>query len=172
MNARTRQRSWRTTICTKHCLFVEEQFTRDAKRIVYSQLVEQPVQTIFDHIQPIRARRRAANLAFGIKQEISRQIFLSLTNSLLVIECTRLCKIQPRSGVADSFSIFLCLRLRHVHGNNPHAFALSLIAYLCDLCQIVLGWFGTDGPEVNDCRMALCLPRRNASIQPLGGPFK
>ena len=59
--------------------------------------------------------------------------------------------------------ILLRFRLRHVYGDDAHSFALSLIAYLCDLRQIGLGSFGADGPEVNECRMALCLPRCDAA---------
>src|SRR6202008_1930622 len=117
----------------KHCLLVQKQLAGHTKRIIRSQLAEQLVEIVLDYIQAVGSVCRSTDLSFGIEEKVCRQILLSRNDSLIVIECAWLREIETCDGVADCLHVLFSFRLRHVHGDYAHPFALSLIANLCNL---------------------------------------
>ena len=55
---------------------------------------------------------------------------------------------------AHGANVFFRFRLRHMDGNYTQSLPPALVAQLGDLGQIGFRCFRTDGPKVNECRMA------------------
>src|SRR5829696_1392619 len=97
-----------------------------------SQIAQHLVQFLFDRLQSVFTGRRTTKLAVDVEQIVRRDqlrpVEEGFTQSVLVIERARLCKIETRDGVAHFSWIFLSFGLRNVYGNHTQSFAFSLIA--------------------------------------------
>jgi hypothetical protein len=141
------------------------------KGFVRSQFVEQLVQIVFDNIEDRLVHSRATISPSGSNRKYAGSSScpwltrLSLSSAHGSVRLSR--EIASRTALG-SFQPATAARAR----DNTHTFALALIAYLCDLRQVSLGSFGTDGPEMDECRMTFGLPRRRRDHSTTRGPIQ